>query len=663
MLCSNCGKEITTDSLFCPNCGANVAIKKESKKTFDFTKNQKIIILALLSIIVALLCLIVFLPGKNTRTIMIYLDGSNLESDHGIVTTELKNIDPKMIDLNKTNVLLYTGGTTKWQNYISNKENGIYILKGQGFEKILSEKQLNLGAPDTLANFLKYGYENYKADKYNLILYNHGGAIDGAIYDDFSNDNLSLMDMAEAMKKSPFNENNKLDAVLFRTCLNGTIEVANIFAPYAKYFIGSEEVSYGRTDASVLNFINEVNENDNGDEYGKKFVDAYNKQMEIIDPLNLNTTTYSVIDLSKIEKVNQELDTYIASIDLNKYYNSISKLRATIFQYGTDATDYDMIDLYDFVVRTKSYASIDNKKILDAIKDAVVYNKSNNEDSHGLSIYFPYKGRDAARKKFLSVYNNLNYSNSYKTFINAFYNGQTTSKSYSFAFNKSDISTDNKNNKISIKLTDEQLENYAASACTILIRNKKHPDYYMVIYDTDDTIIDNNILTVDYTNKLIQSKNDKTGEYEYTRTYYRKINGFNTAGAILTHKDKDWQERDAEVIATLMITKNSNGNAVISGAKLISDNERVDGILLDINEYKKYQIVVGESKILAADGKVLPSEKWEMAPDYYIWYGEMDDEFKYASLDFTLDNDYYALFKIKDINGNISYSELIKVGE
>ena len=457
MICSNCGKQLPENSLFCPSCGTKVESKK-TKKKFELNKNQKIITLVLMSIFLVMLGLLAFLPGSsNTRTIMIYVVGSNLETNNHIVSADLESIDIKKIDLSKTNILLYTGGTEKWHNFISNTENGIYILKNKGFEKLVSEKQLNLGDPNTLAKFLKYGYDNYKTDKYDLILYDHGGAIDGAIYDDISGDHLTLDDMSMALKNSPFNENNKLEAILFRTCLNGTIELANIYKPYAKFLIGSEEISWGSPMTSVLNFINDLEPSDSGKEFGIKFVKAYEEQMKIINSYGDQPYTYSVIDLSKMDKINTLLDEYIKSIDVTKNYKDLSRIRAGMYQYGSDNPMYDMIDLYEFVNNTEQYASVDNTKLMNAISDAIVYNNSNNSSSHGLSIYFPYSGRKGSQMQYLSVYEKLNYSNSYLNFIKTFNTIKSSPSSFSFSVQNNEIKKEDTTKSVSIQLTKEHL--------------------------------------------------------------------------------------------------------------------------------------------------------------------------------------------------------------
>ena len=81
------------------------------KKQPDLKKVLYVLIgvLALLVILIA-----VFLVNKkdiSTRTFMIYMVGSDLESKSSMGTYELNGIDPKLVDLENVNVVLIAGGS------------------------------------------------------------------------------------------------------------------------------------------------------------------------------------------------------------------------------------------------------------------------------------------------------------------------------------------------------------------------------------------------------------------------------------------------------------------------------------------------------------------------------------------------------------------------
>lgn len=665
MICSRCGKEVNNTSKFCPFCGNIINVNNNfytnvhSKKESNLNRKQKITIISLLSIIILLFGIILLVPDNNKRTVMIYIVGSNLETDAKIVTTDLAAIKPEKIDLNKTNILLYTGGTEKWHNFISSEDNGIYILKSNGFEKLESLEQFNLGDPKTLTDFLNYGYKNYKADKYDLILYDHGGAIDGAIYDDLSDDNLSLEDMSKALKDSPFNSKNKLEAVLFRTCLNGTIELANVFNNYSEYLIASEEISYGANYTDVLGFLNNVLPDDNGLEFGKKYVDAYDNQMTILNPFDEMVQTYSVIDLSYIDKLNEELDKYIKEIDLVKNYKEIALVRSSLYQYGSAETEiYDMIDLYEFVDKTSKYTTSGANKLLDIINDTIKYNKSNRENSHGISIYFPYNGKKGAKSKFLNIYENLNYSEEYKNFINTFNARQQSPSGYSFSFSDNKMLVKEDNFDFSIVLTEEQLQTFSNGLFVIFERDMEHPNYYKPIFSSDDVSLENNILGANINNKMLKI-DDEDGNYEYILTYYRKKNSnFRNVYGMLYAKDLGFMDDGYSNSVIFNISENNN-IPFISSAKLQSKNERINGVLLKLDDYDKYEIWNNSYKILDEEGNY--TEEWEASPTFTGYGGDFSKiKLKNSGLD---DGDnYYGLFILKDIYGNTSYSKLIKVG-
>ena len=80
-----------------------------------FTRGQKIIVLVMMSIMIVFLGIAALLVSKNdynyvrtrgnSKTIMIYMAGTDLESDGGVATAELKSIVPKDIDLDNINIL------------------------------------------------------------------------------------------------------------------------------------------------------------------------------------------------------------------------------------------------------------------------------------------------------------------------------------------------------------------------------------------------------------------------------------------------------------------------------------------------------------------------------------------------------------------------------
>lgn len=686
MFCSKCGNKLSPNSRFCPNCGNAINNQNYNmgyNPNYNMTYNQnnniskksnggKIAIIVGLSLIFLVLVIIALIPNSSTgtllsykpnkRTIMMYVVGSNLESDAKIVTAELDSINPSQIVLDNTNVLIYTGGTKKWHNFIKNDENAIYILTKNGFQKLATYPKKNMGDANTLTEFLNYAYSNYPAQKFNLIMYDHGGAIDGAIYDDYSGDNLSLEDFKTAMKNSKFNEKEKLQTVLFRTCLNGTLEVANIFKDYAEYMIASEEISYGASYSNVLSFINNVTLNDDGAEFGKKFVLQYQKQMSEIDIWGNANRTYSIIDLSKIKKVSDEVNNFFKNINLKDSYKSISRIRANEYQYGSNVVDFDTIDLYHFVSSISAENHTNANNLLNAISDSIIYNDSNMKNSHGLSIYFPYRGSEAVKYKLLKVYSKLTNFGEYYTFIKSFANVQAGNQSFNLNIFDNEIKISD-NNEISIQLTEEQKENFAKASYRIFMQDKEHPNYYQIVYYSDDATVDSNgLLKANVENKLVKIADDN-GDLMYMSVRKNHIDNRENIYTVAILEDPiDNAQSFFDSMTTANIYMEEVGNEYkFSTATIISDNERVNGTFIKVEDFKTVAILRSRYKIFDNNGVFIEdSDDWGRTP--VIEGFDIDlDKIKLSKVNLSDDETYYCVFYVTDINNNSYYSNVVKV--
>lgn len=706
MFCGNCGQKNNEGASFCSNCGSKINTvppkveekKEEVVQPVEPVKPvqpvqtpppvqqvesgmplwQKLVIVGLLLLLIFILIIIIVIvaftrikgdtPKRNvnkedTRTVMIYIDGSNLETDCAIVTSELNAIKPETIDLDKVNILLYTGGTTKWHNFISNTENAIYKLTKNGFEKIESYPKKNMGDPSTLQEFLDYSYTNFNAGHFNLVLYNHGGAIDGAIYDDFTKDNLTLEDFSKALDASKFDENNKMDSVIFRTCLNGTLEVASVFADYAEYIVFSEEITLGSGSSNVLGyFLNGIDSTSEGNKVGEKFIEGYNKQMEDIDILGIQAVTYSIIDLSKVKPLINELDAFMPTIDLKNNYKEISTIRSGLYQYGKVEPSYDTVDLKEFIQQVKPYATGNADAVIKKIDEAVVKNNTNLNKSHGLSVYFPYNGKQTIINRFINVYDKLEFSKNYKSFITSFITakGQTTAFNYNLTTNETSV-TDNK--EVTLELTDEQKSNIVKSSYYVLRRedDPKKKQYYQMIYASNNSTIENGIVKTNMNNQFIKMY-DTEDKYQYILVV-NNVNDNNKkkyVSATITDKDEDVLSESRMVSANLLI-EDHDGKPQFGKMELISRDERVEGIIYDTSKYEKVAIMRTSPRILDDKGKVMDTSKWTF-PKVREGLEEDLDKVKLEYTGFD-DGEFYVLFFLYDYNGNIYQSDLIKVGE
>lgn len=638
-------------------------------------------------VLVALIILVVVIVGvisfsstrsfNKSRTIMIYMVGANLESDSGLATRDLQDLDYQKISSNNINVVMMAGGTPAWKNnYVDVNETSIYELGEGGFSKIDSRVINNMGSSDNLSYFLNYVYNNYKTNKYDLIFWNHGGAVDGSEYDEIVNDNLKLYEMRNAFDNSPFTGKNKLEVISFRTCLNGTIEVANVYKDYAEYLVASEEITIGSPAASALKFINEVTPKDNAISYSEKIINAYknvvsescnqSEYSDVGDNYCVNST-YSIVDLSKIEKLTKKFDEFSYDINgkVSSDYSNMAKLRANIGQYAVDSQpEFDMIDLYDFVEKYKSYSNKANS-VQKLIEDAVIYNWTNNNYSHGLSIYFPYNSN-----AFLNDYSGISASKNYSNFVSSFYNMKTGQKisSYSSFSSTKGVVKDVKKDKadFELELTDEQVENFAKANYYVFVDTKD--GYYQILYAGKTVTLDGNTLKAKVQGKQLRFsdieyedesiwltliENEVTDEYvELTTTASLHNDVWSTVIAnVIIRIDEDHPNG-----YITSINSNNEGKADSRGFSVFSKTG------LKLSDYIFMEFGSQRYKLIDENGNYNPN--WSNENNgIYRGMELVTDEFKFVKEDFSSDYDYYALFRIWDTSNNDYYSDVVKMNK
>ena len=232
---------------------------------------------------------------KAARTILLYGIGSNLESQWGMLTFNLVQSMNAHIGEDIRFVVM-TGGSRAWQTgseylegpaEISGSANQLWELSGvdaqgnHGKMTLLGElpevRTTDMADPAVLKAFLDFGAEYFPAEKYDLILWDHGGGPMGGfgvdeVYGDGST-TMSIGGVARAVRESQI---DKLDFLDFDACLMSSAEIAVTLADSADYLIVSPETEpgYGQEYTSWLDWL--YAKGGNADTYtlGREIVDA-----------------------------------------------------------------------------------------------------------------------------------------------------------------------------------------------------------------------------------------------------------------------------------------------------------------------------------------------------------------------------------------------------
>ena len=635
------------------------------------------IIFSLIVILSSFTAIFIILTSNKsvTRTVMIYMVGSDLESDNGLASADLSSIDKNISNNSNVNVYLIAGGSKYWNNdYIDKNETSIFKLTTQGFEKVKDQSKQNMGNSETLSNFINYVYDNSKTDKYDLIFWNHGGAIDGSEYDELSlDDNLQLSEMDKALGNTPF-KNNKIETVIFRTCLNGTLEVNTIFSKYADYMVASEESTLGASYTSVLNFINNIKSTDSGKDVSKKFIESYKKQIADIKNRSFQSTsdsiysTYSLIDLKEVNKLSVYMNDFFNDINVESNFNNISRVRANLLQYAEEVPAYDMVDLYNLVYNLKSLSPNKANRVLNQFERTVIYNYATDSNSRGISIYFPYNGEKVYKDRFIKVYDELNGFDSYKNFIANFYKIQSSDyKAYSYTSNT--VNTNESKNvdtysDFELELTDEQVTTFAKAKYIVYRDNKD--GFYKPIYVGREAKLDGNILKASIKDRQLQVIDKNKDKYNLTaieKENTDKYIKYETNVILQSFKDMSNYKMD-RAIMTIYYDKNTK-KSNISNIVYDKNNDLVNSTALDLNSYESVAFSVSSGwDILDDDGNYVGPivENGKVKGDGIVTGFEAKvGEFNFEISKFDDEYDYFCVFVITDTHNNVSYSKLIKL--
>lgn len=397
------------------------------------------------AILLALVCCILLIPGSFAEetaqaelpewTVMFYFCGSDLESRYGYATENLKEIgnvrypdslmpffsvkegEPLVFPdadtlTTKVNVLIETGGSSEWHTDLSGNEIRTDALQRwrystcsmyssadenrSGFELLETLPLRSMADPETLGDFIRWSAQTCPAKKYALVLWDHGGgALTGLFADDkFSGDTMWLYELKNALSEGGV----RLETLVIDACLMANLETAAIVKDYAGWLVASEEEVPGKG-TDIGDWLQElyINPECDGKQLGRTICDTtLNKYASTGDSQERTTLTWSVIDLSRFDRVLSATDRFFAM--LGDVIRETPELLTNYAGYVHDAEEYgngqqDMRDITSIFNHPSINNYIDRdlrNEIVDALSDAVVYTVRGTGRSQALGLSFCY---------------------------------------------------------------------------------------------------------------------------------------------------------------------------------------------------------------------------------------------------------------------------------
>ncbi|MDP2806719.1 MAG: clostripain-related cysteine peptidase [bacterium] len=380
-------------------------------------------------------------------TIMVYLNADNDLEPYGI--QDFNEMAAASYSSGKVNVIVQIDRATGYD-----ATNGDWttckrfkIANGMAptaANQISDLGEVDMGNPQTLADFAKWAIQNYPANRYSLVMWDHGDGWykkkDGEIeaVKGFSNDNshgsvidISNGELANALSQIKTYLGRNLDHIGWDACLMGMWEVLDISKGYANVANVSEEVE-GGDGWYYTNFLNNLNTTPtmSAIDLGKAIINGTSGQQ-----------TLSVVDLTLVSTLNTNVNALATELMAARGAGlgaSISTALTNAQKFSTSYFSYH-IDLSDFAAKVK--AAITTRPTLTAACDNVISavtnsvklykNSTTYANARGIAIY--HCNIDGSN--YDAKYNNLPIASStvWDEYIKGGTSGGTTTPNYTKA--------------------------------------------------------------------------------------------------------------------------------------------------------------------------------------------------------------------------------------
>lgn len=349
-------------------------------------------------------------------TIIVYLDGDNsLEGECINIFLNLSSIGSTANVSIAVQLDRVDGYDNRFGGWTDCKR--FYVTEGMTptpENAVQSLAEVDMGDPNTLIDFVNWAVGSYPADKYCLILSDHGsGCVDGVCID-YTNghDWITLPELSQALSAV----SQRMNVLYFDACLMGMVEVAYQIRDYSDVMVASEEVAL--TGTPYDQYLSNLTANPSMSPAGLADV-IVSSYIEYTSD-NSFQSTMSGVDLSRISGLKAATTSLAQRLNISEsvYNETIRRVRGQVEGYQGPYSD-----MYGWYMDLYHFAQLIYQDIPDpAIKtDAVnvmtwlnytvfVEGHCHHPNSYGLSIFFPCEvGTDY--DSFMTAYESTDFAN------------------------------------------------------------------------------------------------------------------------------------------------------------------------------------------------------------------------------------------------------------
>ena len=594
--------------------------------------------------------------ARSAVTLMVYMCGSDLESRAGAATQDLEELMAAMPADGSVEIVALLGGSTGWKSAVNADSADIYRLTPQGLELAEAGGPGSMGSAGTLGRLLRYGHDACPAERYALLMWDHGaGPMMGLCFDERHSgpqgmDALSLTELRTALAESPF-AGEKLAWIGFDACLMASVETACVVAPYAEYMIASQETE--PVDGWCYDFISDLAGDASGAQTGRRIVDSYAAYYA----QSLSDITLSCVDLSRMEAVEVETSELFGGLDVDaERYAAYARGRNEARSIGSGpAYAYDLVDIEDLVEVYEQAGVLDGAALRAALEAAVVCNYANAPFHNGLSLYYPFANKARFASPWASMAEEIDFAEGYRAFIrkaSAIWLGESLADwkgTRPIATNPGDRSM------LSTALTDEQAAQLAEAR--LLVMEETQPGKYRVIFDTDDVTLRENQLYAAYSEEALYLT-DESGAAKSGSMFYI-ASGEDIYTLAIMYLPEEGSDAPNPVGAVLRYRPDGVGAYRFVEALEIREDGLGGKSTLRPENCARISVTSRlRTPVWDGEGRLLPYDRWDYTEDVTgdTFVGETLEKLAFFPL-----NDgepRWAMFEITDLQGNVWTSEL-----
>ena len=597
--------------------------------------------------------------------IIIYMTGSDLESDGGAASADLTEMIENFPIARGIRIIAMVSGANKWKLDIPYGETSIYEITETGMNCVGKSNALNMGDPETLTRLLEFSETHYPADRYGLIIWDHGaGPLVGVCFDETNKvdgvaDRLTMEELDLALGNSPF-ASKKLSFIGFDACLMSTLEVAFTVAPYAEYMIASQDTV--PPEGWDYAFLHNLTGTESGDVIGKSIVSFYGESRKS----QSRPVTLSCLDLSKTDMACSALDSFFGNLESaisTETYIDYTGCRAASKRLGTTTTSqYDLVDLLDLLSLYEEEHLADTSVLAEAVQDMIVCHFSLNDDyTNGISIYYPFDNKTMYETVWSDAYDKLRFAPKYQSFvrrISKIFMGDALlnwKSSYQVLLQQKAGTV-----KVSVDLTPEELKNLSRSR--LLVVEEIQKGVFRQIYaDYNNLRHFNDAVSAVYHGEALYVIDENGGIVAGPITYYPVDGGIAVYGWVSYEIDYLLPftiRQKMEDVIRLVYHQEDNGSLTLTDVMVIADDETAGSLYLPaaVDLTKCPDLVLfnaGPSSVTSLDHQVdfnnpvrLDPSKGAPSLAFLPVYGS---------------NNRYAYIRMTDLQGNDTFSEIVEI--